>query len=70
MAATPKLLTDAQRKQIAPLLPEPQSSSKGGAPISSPIAAASRGFYGFCGPGRNGVHCRRNIPVPPPAGGA
>jgi len=30
MAATPKLLTDAQWKKIAPLLPQPQRSKKGG----------------------------------------
>ena len=67
MARSVPLLTEAQWKKIAPLLPKPPKQRKGGRPWIE-NRRVLKGFCGFCGVGLAGRICRRNSRIPRHAG--
>ncbi len=67
MARSGPLLTEAQWKKIAPLLPKPPKQRKGGRPWIEDRRV--QGFFGFCGAGLAGRTCRRNSRTLRRAGG-
>ena len=68
MARSGPLLTEAQWKKIAPLLPKLPRQRKGGRPWIEDRHVL-KGFYGFCGAELAGKTCWRNSRSPRPAGG-
>ena len=68
MARSGPLLTEAQWKKIAPLLPKPRKQRKGGRPWIE-NRRVLEGIFGFCGAGLAGRTCRRNFRTLRRAGG-
>jgi len=68
MARSGPLLTEAQWKKIAPLLPRPPKQRKVAARGSTTVAS-SKGFCGFCAAALAGRTCQRNIRTLRLAGG-
>jgi hypothetical protein len=68
MARLGPLLSEAQWKNILPLLPNPRKNRRGAA-RGSRTAVCWKGFSGFCGAGPVGSTYRRNIRILRPAGG-
>ncbi len=68
MARSGPLLTEAQWKKIAPLLPKPPNNARV-VVRGSRTVVCWKGFCGFCGAGLAGRTCRRNFRILRRAGG-